>query len=131
MLEICALRACQAHCHKPLRPTALAAKAMMAAILGAAFIGAQVFPAHAQSTPAVNAVVAFQIPAGSLGQAVMSMAAQAGVNLNVDLHQLSTKTTNGLSGSYSLEEGFARLLADSGYRARLVSVGNYLKLTLS
>lgn len=126
MLEICALRACQAHCHKPLRPTALAAKAMMAAILGAAFIGAQVFPAHAQSTPAVNAVVAFQIPAGSLGQAVMSMAAQAGVNLNVDLHQLSTKTTNGLSGSYSLEEGFARLLADSGYRGRLVSVGNYL-----
>lgn len=63
----------------------------------------------------------YEVPAGSLGAALTRFAGLAGVNLSVDPALVSGRNSAGLSGSYAVEEGFARLLQGSGLQ--LVSVG--------
>ena len=126
MPRSCAQRISPSHNDKQLRQIALAVRAALAASIGAALMGALVPFAHAQSALASQASSTFQVPAGPLNQALMNFAAQAGVNLNIDLRPLSAKMSHGLTGAYSVDEGFARLLQHSGYQARLVSSGNYL-----
>ncbi|MFK3798886.1 TonB-dependent siderophore receptor [Pseudomonas sp. NPDC088444] len=63
----------------------------------------------------------YEVPAGSLGAALTRFAGLAGVNLSVDPALVNGRSSAGLSGSYSVEEGFARLLQGSGLQ--WVSVG--------
>jgi iron complex outermembrane receptor protein len=50
----------------------------------------------------------YQVPAGSLSDALTRFAGLAGVNLSVDPALVSGRTSAGLSGDYGVEEGFSR-----------------------
>ncbi|WP_027599310.1 TonB-dependent receptor [Pseudomonas sp. MOIL14HWK12:I2] len=58
----------------------------------------------------------YEIPAGSLAQALTRFAAESGVNLAVDPGLVGKRNSAGLNGDFGVEEGFGRLLAGSGLR---------------
>jgi len=64
----------------------------------------------------------YQVPAGTLGAALTRFAGLAGVNLSVDPALVNGHNSNGLSGAFAVEEGFARLLQGSGLQ--LVPAGD-------
>lgn len=68
---------------------------------------------------------AYNVPAGALANALTGFAAQAGVSLSVDPGLVSGRRSAGLSGDYSVEGGFAQLLAGSGLQLRPVGEGAY------
>ena len=103
-----------------LRPLAIAAIICMTAA------GLHATAAHAADSVAIAAQKAYRIPAGPLAQALMGFAAQAGVNLSIDPGRLAGLQAPALSGAYTTDEGFAHLLAGSGFRARSLSAGNYI-----
>jgi iron complex outermembrane receptor protein len=67
----------------------------------------------------------FSIPAGPLGQALNAFAAAAGLELTADASLLQGRSSPGLSGSYSIAEGFAELLRGQGLRALREANGSY------
>lgn len=71
-------------------------------------------------------LVSYQIAAGPLTSALTRFGVQAGVTLSFDTEQTRDLTTAGLDGTYSVEEGLARLLANSGLQARRQSNGGYV-----
>lgn len=88
--------------------------------------------AVAAESPATSpATRSYDVPAGPLGAALSRFAAQSGVLLSFDPALTADKTSAGLQGSYTFEEGFARLLqgsdlsserdADGGYRLHALS----------
>lgn len=91
---------------------------------GAAFGAAMLLPAisHAQT----RAEKSYNIAAGPLGPALSSFAAQAGVLLSFDPALAEGKTSSGLSGSYGVSAGFAKLLADTGLNARSSDGRNFV-----
>ena len=80
-------------------------------------------PGHALAAESTSAASReYTIPAGSLSDALAQFAAASGVQLVFDPRMLDGLSSNGLQGSYSVHEGFERLLAGSGYQ--LVSTRN-------
>ena len=77
-------------------------------------------PAHAQSQ------AAYEIAPGSLGNALTQFGVQAGVTISFDTQQTRNLTSEGLKGAYTVEEGLARLLANSGLAAQRQSNGGYV-----
>ena len=67
----------------------------------------------------------YDIPAGELAAALTRFASQAGVSLSVDPGLVSGRRSTGLSGSHSVEGGFARLLAGSGLQLQPLGQGAY------
>lgn len=57
----------------------------------------------------------YNIPAGKLSDVLAQFAATAGIPLSFDPAPLSNVRSSGLQGQYSVQQGFDRLLADSGY----------------
>ena len=55
----------------------------------------------------------YTVPAGPLGDALAGFAASAGVSVQLDAKLVEGRSTQGISGSYTVEGGFARLLSDS------------------
>jgi iron complex outermembrane receptor protein len=68
-------------------------------------------PAQAQ------APAGFQVAPGPLSQALSQFASQAGVTLSLDGRLVAGKQSPGLSGAYSVDQGFGRLLDGTGLRA--------------
>ncbi|MDH0893598.1 MULTISPECIES: TonB-dependent siderophore receptor [unclassified Pseudomonas] len=100
---------------------------LLAFAIGCALTGlagaATLAPGHALAAdPTSAASREYTIPAGSLSDALAQFAAASGVQLVFDPRMLDGLSSNGLQGSYSVHEGFERLLAGSGYQ--LVSTGN-------
>lgn len=62
--------------------------------------------------------VEYHIPAGTLASSLNQFAQQAGVAVVMDQQDLSERRSSGLSGRYSVESGFSRLLNGSGFYAR-------------
>ncbi|WP_109051399.1 TonB-dependent receptor [Azospirillum sp. TSA6c] len=92
-----------------LRPAAVAAGLAAAVLAGGAF---PVSVAHAQTAAAtVNA----DIPAGPLGETLSRFAAQAGVTVQAAPAMVRDKTSPGLKGATTVEDGLRRLLAGSGH----------------
>ncbi|MEG2030292.1 MAG: TonB-dependent receptor [Janthinobacterium sp.] len=85
-------------------------------------LGVAAAPAYAQ---AAQARQAFSVPAGSLGLALNSFAAAAGIELTVEASLLQGKSSAGLSGSYSVPEGFYELLRGHGLQAVREGNGSY------
>ncbi|MCB4811184.1 TonB-dependent siderophore receptor [Methylovorus menthalis] len=56
----------------------------------------------------------YAIPAGSLTQALNHFAQDAGIVLSFDPQLTLNKSSNGIQGKFSVEEGFSRLLEGSG-----------------
>nr|WP_312935147.1 TonB-dependent receptor [Pseudomonas sp.] len=67
----------------------------------------------------------FQIPAGSLGAALTRFAGQAGVSLSVEPALVAGRRSPALSGPFSVQEGFARLLQGTGLQLRSVGTDSY------
>lgn len=67
----------------------------------------------------------YSIPSGDLAWALTRFASQAGVSVAVDPALVSGRRSPGLDGSYSVEGGFALLLAGSGLRLQPVGEGSY------
>lgn len=68
----------------------------------------------------------YQVPAGSLSDALTRFAGLAGVNLSVDPALVSGRNSAGLSGEFAVEEGFARLLQGSGLQLQPVGEQAYI-----
>ncbi|OWQ90803.1 TonB-dependent siderophore receptor [Roseateles aquatilis] len=81
--------------------------------------------AHAPAA-GTQANVLADVAAGPLDQALSRFALQAGVPLSVNASQLKGRTTAGLSGAVTVDDGFRRLLAGSGYQATRTSAGYVL-----
>lgn len=67
----------------------------------------------------------YSIPAGPLSKAISEYAAETGVRLTFDPSIAKNKQTKGLDGEYSVDEGFNRLLKDSGLEAIDDQAGGY------
>ena len=102
-------------------PGAGAAAASLALIAGAALAAAPT-AVLAQATESRRGVA---IAAGPLSQALNAYASAAGVELTMDASLLQGKRSAGLSGSYTVAEGFAELLRGQGLRAAREANGSY------
>lgn len=78
----------------------------------------------AQAQPA--GAVRHDIAAGPLESALNQFARAAGVLLTFDAAVLDNRRSAGLNGPYRVEEGFARLLAGSGFEAVRTEGGGYV-----
>jgi len=67
----------------------------------------------------------YQIPAGTLSQRLNQYAQQSGVDLVFDPDLALNKSTNGLKGSYTTQQGFETLLQGSGLEAQPDGKGGY------
>lgn len=68
----------------------------------------------------------YSIAPGTLGQALSSFAASAGINLAIDPALVQGRKSAGLEGDFALQSGFARLLSGSGLRADSEGDGVYV-----
>lgn len=102
-------------------------------LLVRALAAALAAPAFALATAPVQAQVSagFQAPAGPLSQALSQFASQAGVTLSLDGRLVAGKQSAGLSGPYSIDQGFGRLLDGTGLRAERRSDNVYTVRPLS
>ncbi len=76
--------------------------------------GAAALPVQAQSTSVASR---YDVPSGPLDRALNRFAAQAGVLLAIDASLTSDKTSPGLNGTVTVEEGLRRLLEGTGLEA--------------
>ncbi|OZI77312.1 TonB-dependent siderophore receptor [Bordetella genomosp. 12] len=83
-------------------------------------------PPMAQAQPAPAAAVQYDIAAGPLAPALSRYAQQSGAEIVLDVRSLDGLRTEGLRGSYGVDEGFAALLRGTGYRANKTAVGYVL-----
>ncbi|MEC5398555.1 TonB-dependent siderophore receptor [Uliginosibacterium sp. H1] len=105
------------------RPVAMAVHmACVALAAGWALAPAGAYAQAASPTAVVNA----DVPAGPLADALNRFALQAGVAIVVDAEKVKGKTSPGLKGSVSVEEGFRQLLAGSGYQLGRTAAGYVL-----
>ncbi|MBD1586637.1 TonB-dependent receptor [Pseudomonas typographi] len=73
----------------------------------------------------------YNVPSSELAAALTGFASQAGVSLSVDPGLVNGRRSPGLNGSYSVEGGFARLLAGSGLQLQPVGQGAYTVVAAS
>ncbi|WP_175652894.1 TonB-dependent siderophore receptor [Pseudomonas sp. Marseille-P9899] len=109
----------------PLISTTRISRAVRLAVLGASLAtlpGLALLPAQAMA----QSQGTYQIKAGPLGNALTQFGVQAGVTISFDTEQTRNLTTNGLDGAYSVDEGLARLLGNSGLRAERQGNGGYV-----
>lgn len=80
-------------------------------------------PARAQTQ--AQSTRSFDIPAGSLGAAIARLGRQAEVMVTVDPVLIRGRRTDGLRGSFTPEQAFSRLLANSDLIARYDGKGGF------
>ncbi|KOQ22651.1 TonB-dependent outer membrane receptor [Achromobacter xylosoxidans] len=98
----------------------------LALALLSALAGTMLCPAAALAQPALQADSrAVDIPAGPLGPALAAYAQRMRVLLSFRPAQTDGLSTPGLSGSYAVEEGFARLLSGTALRVRRLPDDSY------
>ncbi|HSC66235.1 MAG TPA: STN domain-containing protein, partial [Cellvibrio sp.] len=104
----------------------IVARTALFAFVGLIITNASLVPAvQAQENNSTQEIKIYRIDAGPLEPALLIFAGQAGVNLSVDSAQLQGLNTGGLSGTFSVEDGFSKLLANKGLRAVKLKEGNY------
>ncbi|NIE74273.1 TonB-dependent siderophore receptor [Pantoea sp. Ap-967] len=80
---------------------------------------------------AAEATRSYAIAAGPLGAVLSRFASEAGVVLSFDAGLTQGKQSSGLQGVYSVQQGFARLLAGSELQVMVAGNGNYVLLPRS
>ncbi|MEZ7809108.1 TonB-dependent siderophore receptor [Alcaligenes phenolicus] len=83
-------------------------------------------PALAADVMDTSAKRTYALPAGKLSDALAEFAALSGVQLVFEPQQLAGLQSRPLQGQYSVQDGFARLLADTTYEAVATSGGRYV-----
>lgn len=91
--------------------------AVRAVSLGVTLLFAAVMPPSLRAADAASVAAGkpYAIGAGALGDVLAQFAAAAGVPLSFDPAVLAGQRSSGLTGVYTVRDGFARLLAGSGY----------------
>ena len=100
-----------------LKPIVLSIHIALAAGLSAASVSA-----FSKEISAKN----YQIAAGDLSAAVNQFAIQSGVALSSDNARLSGLKTAGLKGTYTVEQGFQKLLENTPLQAKKINQGYVL-----
>lgn len=109
---------------------AVRAALMTGLVLGA--VGVSTPPAYAQSSAsATSAARSYNIQAGPLDRALNSFAAISGVELSSDASLLQGRSSRGLSGIFTVEQGFAELLRGQDLNASRQSNGSYVLVKLA
>ncbi|WP_220811351.1 TonB-dependent siderophore receptor [Pseudomonas paralcaligenes] len=80
----------------------------------------------AQTGMAQTEAATYNIAAGPLGTALSQFATAAGVTLSFAAEQTQGRSSPGLQGAYSVDEGLSRLLAGSGLLAQRQGNGGYV-----
>ena len=73
------------------------------------------------ATPAAAQEVAFDIPAGRLSDALVSLGAQAGITIGANDPNLASVRSRPVRGRITVREALSRLLAGTGYRFAFVA----------
>ncbi len=95
-------------------------------LLLASLGSATVLPLTAQAQGTSAATQQYAIPAGSLDSALNRYADQASILLAIDAGLTAGKTSAGLNGNFTVQEGLARILAGTGLQAIAQADGNYV-----
>ncbi|WP_447982449.1 TonB-dependent hemoglobin/transferrin/lactoferrin family receptor [Achromobacter kerstersii] len=103
---------------------ALALAAVSAAMLPLAVAQAQASPSALSVSQ--GAARSYRIPAGTLAEALPRFADSAGVTILFDARLVGQRRTAGLDGTYSVGEGFTRLLDGSGLAVQQRSAGVFV-----
>ncbi|MES3708092.1 TonB-dependent siderophore receptor [Pseudomonas putida] len=109
-------------------------KPLVVAMFSAALLlqGGVVHPlTSAGRVSAAEAARSYSIAAGPLGAVLSRFASDTGVVLSFEAELTQGKHSPGLQGTYSVEQGFARLLAGSDLQVMAASNGNYVLLPRS
>ena len=99
------------------------ASVLLCAALGLAGMAAPA-PVHAQAGEAAGALRRFDIPAGTLDQALSRYGRQAGVSISVNASLTAGLRSGGLSGSHTAAEALDLLLAGTGLQAEREGQGD-------
>src|SRR4051812_28326960 len=75
------------------------------------------------ASPAAAADISFDIPAGRLGDALITLAEQAGITIGLGDPALAGIRSRPLHGRMAVRAALARLLAGSGYRYEYLNAG--------
>ena len=100
--------------HHPIQPLA---RALRRGLFAGLLATAPVLPSMAQAEESTEALRSYDIPAGSLDQALNRFASASGILLSVDASLTDGKRSAGLKGRYGVGSGLQRLLAGSGLAA--------------
>ncbi|MFW9324721.1 STN domain-containing protein, partial [Glaesserella parasuis] len=71
--------------------------------------------------------IRYNIPAGKLNQVLNQFAAVSGVAISMNATELSKIQSQGLNGTYTIEQGFITLLANTSLKAHKTADGYILK----
>lgn len=82
--------------------------------------------AAAAETASQSSVRSYDIAAGSLTEVLSRFAAEAGAAISFNAAQLQGRQSPGLRGSYSVQQGFATLLAGSNFQVVAQGNGSYV-----
>lgn len=103
------------------------ARAIKLGLWGAlAVYGATLLPLTALAASEQSAVRRFDIAPGDLTEVLSRYASAAGAAISFDARQTAGQRSAGLQGDYGVQEGFARILAGSGWQAEPQSNGSYV-----
>ncbi|MGO1268700.1 MAG: TonB-dependent siderophore receptor, partial [Pseudomonas bubulae] len=100
--------------HHPIQPLA---RALRRGLFAGLLATAPVLPSMVQAEESTEALRSYDIPAGSLDQALNRFASASGILLSVDASLTDGKRSAGLKGRYGVGSGLQRLLAGSGLAA--------------
>ena len=78
------------------------------------------------AAPSQQAVQSYDIAAGSLTEVLSRFASAAGAAISFDARQTAGQQSAGLRGTYSVGDGFARILANSALQAEPQANGSYV-----
>ncbi len=113
-------------------PSPRSSRRLLAAAVHIAMLGLPALPVAliglSVSTPSYAEAAEsrdYAIPAGPLSAALSRFAAEAGVLLSVDAALTDGRRSSGLQGNYSVDSGFATLLAGTGLEAVRQADGGY------
>lgn len=82
---------------------------------------------QAQDASVVRAtIIRFDVAAGPLDQALSQFGRQSGIPLSIDASLTAGKSSQGVQGSFAVEQGLAQVLAGTGLRVARTDTGNYL-----
>jgi iron complex outermembrane receptor protein len=104
--------------------------AALGALLSAAGVGLSSAYAQTIANSATSANMRrYDVPRGSLSGALNRLADQADVLISVPGELTAGKTSNGVSGTYSVDEAFQKLLSGTGLEALRQPDGSYSRLS--
>ncbi|HSX85488.1 MAG TPA: STN domain-containing protein, partial [Cellvibrio sp.] len=122
---------------RPTRPTPglsvqnITARTAFVALASLVIANVVVMPAaQAQESKSAQELKTYRIAAGPLEPALLVFAGQAGINLSIDSARLNGLATAGLTGTFSVEEGFSRLLENNALHAVKLKEGNYTLIAI-